>query len=385
MFPINQVQPLMGMLQAVQSYTADEAPGSTPGTASDSTIAHNTGHLGFTERLNSAISGMLNGLSGLSWGNANPVAAGTPAMLDQAASYSGLNENKDREKLMEITGQSDIDPSKSKWCAAFAMNLMQDNKVLDTTGLSNINYTPTIKDWAVEKGIYKSPEDYTPKPGDAIMFDWDANGKKVDHIGLVKDVKDGQVTTIEGNKDDEVGERTISLDSKLIDGYVVSADVAEAAKAAMSAVNPKSANAASAAAAKSSNVAPDANSTASSVDPKSANAASAAAAKSSNVAPDANSTASAVDAKSFNAASAAAAKSSNTAPAANSTASAADAKSSTASSTSKSTASSTDSKSSNAASASSHSAPSAGTNSSSSSSSSSGGGSSSSSSSGGKK
>ncbi len=357
MFPINPVQPLMGMVQAVQNYATNEVAGSTPGTVGDSTIAQNTGHLGFTERLNSAISGMLNGVSGLSWGNANPVAAGTPAMLDQAASYSGLNENQDREKLMEITGQSDIDPSKSKWCAAFAMNLMQDNKVLDTAGLENINYTPTIKEWAEEKGIYKKPEDYTPKPGDAIMFDWEANGKKVDHIGLVTEVKDGKVTTIEGNKDDAVGERTISLDSNLIDGYVVSADVAEAAKAAMSAVDPKSANAASAAA----------RAQASAVDPKSANAASAAA----------KSTASPVDAKSSNAASAAA----------KSQASSVDAKSSNAASAaSKSTASSVDSKSSNAASAASHSASSgAKSSSSSSSSSSSGTGSSSGSSSSGKK
>jgi hypothetical protein len=259
----------------------------------DTPLGQQSVNLNFAENLYAAQNSMLSGMpSTVGEPGLQQIAAGTPAMLDQAESYLGLNGNRDSHKLMEITGESDIDPSKSKWCAAFAVNLMNDNKVLNTEGLENFNYTPTIKEWAQEKGIYKDPDDYTPKPGDAIMFDWDKNGKKVDHIGLVKEVKDGMVTTIEGNKDNAVGERTISLDNKNIDGYVVSDDVNDPTKPQPSAVDPKESNAAQAAAAKSA---------VSAQDPKSSNAASAAAKTASD-----KPTVSSQDPKSSNAASAAA-------------------------------------------------------------------------------
>ncbi len=47
--------------------------------------------------------------------------------------------------------------------------------------------------------------DGVPRPGDAVFYDWDANGQ-ADHVGLVEAVHfDGTVQTIEGNTGSPVG------------------------------------------------------------------------------------------------------------------------------------------------------------------------------------
>lgn len=46
-----------------------------------------------------------------------------------------------------------------------------------------------------------------PEPGDIAFFDWNGNGRYVDHVGIVTSIKDGTVTTIEGNKEDMVAFR----------------------------------------------------------------------------------------------------------------------------------------------------------------------------------
>jgi hypothetical protein len=160
-----------------------------------------------------------------------PVAPGTAALLDDAGKMVGLHERSDTKELMKITGESGINPATTPWCAAFAINMMKDHGVLDTTGLSNPNYTPTIKSWAQDKKIWGESGKYTPKPGDAIMFDWQNDGK-VDHIGIVEAVKNGKVYTIEGNSSDSVKRNTYSLGDKVIDGYVVSKDATGKAKEA---------------------------------------------------------------------------------------------------------------------------------------------------------
>ena len=100
------------------------------------------------------------------------------------------------------------------------MNLMRDHGVLDLDGLKNPNYCPEIKNWASSKGNYGRAGQYNPKPGDAILFDWQGNGQETDHIGIVEKVVDGKVYTIEGNSGDAVRRKSYPLNSSVIDGYV---------------------------------------------------------------------------------------------------------------------------------------------------------------------
>ena len=145
---------------------------------------------------------------------------GVQAMLDRAGAMEGIHENTHTAAIQQITGKTGINPATTPWCAAFAMNLMRDHGVLDLDGLKNPNYCPEIKNWASSKGNYGRAGQYNPKPGDAILFDWQGNGQETDHIGIVEKVVDGKVYTIEGNSGDAVRRKSYPLNSSVIDGYV---------------------------------------------------------------------------------------------------------------------------------------------------------------------
>lgn len=152
--------------------------------------------------------------------SSGPVAPGVGGMLDKARSMLGLHEARDTNAINSITKKSGINSATTPWCAAFAMNLLEEHGVLNLEGLSNKNYCPTIEKWATDKGIYGKPGQYQPKPGDAVVFDWQRDGTS-DHIGIVEKVENGQVTVIEGNSSNSVKRNTYPLSSAKIDGYVV--------------------------------------------------------------------------------------------------------------------------------------------------------------------
>lgn len=147
------------------------------------------------------------------------IVPGTDGMLERARNMEGMRGDRDSAELRKITGR--LDPATQPWCAAWAMNMLDQHDVLDLDGLRNRAYTPTIEKWARDKGIYGTPDQYTPKPGDAILFDWQGKRGSTDHIGIVEKVEDGWVHTIEGNASDRVMRRKFKLDDPNIDGYVV--------------------------------------------------------------------------------------------------------------------------------------------------------------------
>jgi hypothetical protein len=160
------------------------------------------------------------GASGASGAPSGPPGPGVQGALDKARSMLGLQEGRDRAKIQEVTGKSGINPATTPWCAAFAMNILKDAGVLNLDGLSNRNYCPTIVSWAKDKGIWGQRGSYQPKPGDAIMFDWEGDGTS-DHIGIVEKVENGKVITIEGNSSNSVKRNTYELGSGKIMGYVI--------------------------------------------------------------------------------------------------------------------------------------------------------------------
>ncbi len=74
-----------------------------------------------------------------------------------------------------------------------------------------------------EKGIWIEDGTITPEPGDIILFSWrtgaQPNNSFSDHIGVVAAVRDGVITTIEGNKDEAVGYRSIPVGWGYIRGF----------------------------------------------------------------------------------------------------------------------------------------------------------------------
>ena len=63
-------------------------------------------------------------------------------------------------------------------------------------------------------------DEYTPLKGDIVFFDFNGN-ESSDHVGIVAEVKDEKIKTIEGNSANKVRYETYTLDDKRILGYAV--------------------------------------------------------------------------------------------------------------------------------------------------------------------
>lgn len=82
-------------------------------------------------------------------------------------------------------------------------------------------------DEANKMGCWVEDDGYIPKPGDAVLYDWQDNGKSdntawPDHVGTVTYVnKDaGYFEVTEGNYSDSVKKRTVSINGKFIRGFI---------------------------------------------------------------------------------------------------------------------------------------------------------------------
>lgn len=83
-------------------------------------------------------------------------------------------------------------------------------------------------------GEWNESDSRTPKPGDIIFYDWDDTGAGdntgwPDHVGIVESVNGGNITVIEGNKNNAVARRTIAVNGRYIRGYGVPKYEAETA------------------------------------------------------------------------------------------------------------------------------------------------------------
>lgn len=73
-------------------------------------------------------------------------------------------------------------------------------------------------------GEWQENDAYVPQPGDVIYYDWDDSGKgdntgRADHVGIVEKVSGNTITVIEGNKNNAVSRRTITVGGRYIRGY----------------------------------------------------------------------------------------------------------------------------------------------------------------------
>jgi hypothetical protein len=113
-----------------------------------------------------------------------------------------------------------IQPDDS-WCDAFVSAVAIKAGVADLTG-TECGCERHIAIFKA-KGIWIEDGKITPKPGDIILYNWDdsvqGNDGWADHIGYVEQVVGGMIITIEGNKGNAVGRRTISIGHGNIRGY----------------------------------------------------------------------------------------------------------------------------------------------------------------------
>ena len=109
-----------------------------------------------------------------------------------------------------------------EWCATFV------SAVAVKAGLTGIMPTECscsrMIDLYKALGRWKEADDYTPQPGDVMMYDWNDKGTgdntgAPDHVGIVVSVSGKTIRVIEGNKGEAVAYRTMSVNGKYIRGY----------------------------------------------------------------------------------------------------------------------------------------------------------------------
>lgn len=78
---------------------------------------------------------------------------------------------------------------------------------------------------AKRMGCWVEDDAYIPSPGDAVLYDWQDSGVgdntgNPDHIGTVEYVSGGYMVVDEGNYNDAVKRRTISINGRYIRGFI---------------------------------------------------------------------------------------------------------------------------------------------------------------------
>lgn len=110
------------------------------------------------------------------------------------------------------------------WCATFV------SAVALEAGFEKIMPTecscPQMVALYKSLGCWVENDEYSPKPGDIIMYDWQDSGSgdnhgTPDHVGIVVSSSDSGMKIIEGNINNAVGYRYIPVNSRYIRGYCV--------------------------------------------------------------------------------------------------------------------------------------------------------------------
>lgn len=111
------------------------------------------------------------------------------------------------------------------WCATFVSAIAIECKLTDIMpvecgcGLMIALYK--------KLGRWREDENYTPKAGDVIFYDWD-DGRDFattddtgspEHVGIVTGAADGIISVIEGNKNDAVAFRAVRVNGRYIRGF----------------------------------------------------------------------------------------------------------------------------------------------------------------------
>ena len=155
-------------------------------------------------------------------------------MVKTAESYMGVKQGSAEHKhLVDVFNKLKPDgwamTFSAPWCAcaasAWAIIVFGATKAKKYFPLSANCGTIITK--AKKMGIWKEADDYKPKEGDWVLYDWDDSGYgdnhgSPDHVGIVEKVSGNQIAVTEGNKGttSQVGRRYITRGQMYIRGYV---------------------------------------------------------------------------------------------------------------------------------------------------------------------
>lgn len=143
-------------------------------------------------------------------------------VVERARSWLGANEGDgSHRKIIDLYNSYAPHPRgyavqySDAWCATFV------SAVMISLGLDDIAPAecscPVMIALYRGMGRYTDNKAYVPMPGDIIFYDWEADGTS-DHVGIVESAGD-KITVIEGNCNNAVARRTLTIGSGSICGY----------------------------------------------------------------------------------------------------------------------------------------------------------------------
>ena len=107
------------------------------------------------------------------------------------------------------------------WCAGFISFLGLELGISHVI-LPEVGCGPMIELYK-KAGRWEERDDYVPRPGDLVMYDWQAQSGECtgapDHVGMVEKVEGKTITVIEGNYDNQVKRRQICVEYVKVRGY----------------------------------------------------------------------------------------------------------------------------------------------------------------------
>lgn len=147
-------------------------------------------------------------------------------IIEQAKKYLGINYdgkikvmdyyNANCYPLVKKSRKYKIKPN-DNWCACFTSVIAHQCGLSPDLFPYEVSVGEQVK-LARERGTFTQNMERA-KAGDLIIFNWDGDAWP-DHVGFIVGVKDGIVTSIEGNHNKTVGYRSLSLKSSFIVGCI---------------------------------------------------------------------------------------------------------------------------------------------------------------------
>ena len=114
--------------------------------------------------------------------------------------------------------------SRVEWCACFVSWCANECGYIDAGVIPKFAGCVWGVEWFRDRGLWQD-NSYEPRPGDIIFFDWDNKGSsgpqdgESDHVGIVEQVENGTVYTVEGNSGDSCRENHYAIGYYEILGY----------------------------------------------------------------------------------------------------------------------------------------------------------------------
>lgn len=110
--------------------------------------------------------------------------------------------------------------TKDSWCATSVSAAFIQAGAVDALKGGTECSCGRMVELAKRNGLWDGNWRRVPAVGDVVMYDWDKKHGWPEHVGIVTAVNGSSFTVIEGNKNDAVGYRTVSVGSASIAGFI---------------------------------------------------------------------------------------------------------------------------------------------------------------------